>query len=822
MQLLRRFPLSARSRPEVHGLGVDLGIVVQDSTSAAHVHTTTSSHAAETRLLLDRLRALGAISPSFCFTSLQILHNCQVTWYVDPNPTESVILAVGDFEGGEVEVSVNSNINSLDLRHNPTIVDGGLRLRVAPFSGDRWSITLFAHHHACDLPRADREFLIGLGFQLPVDACSAKQPAVGQLLVEKCFHIEFGSSFNVFRRACLPYFEIAAHVVAVASDASLSISKRCFPDATCLDARVDGEEAIARLLTPFRHCDPGRRARHQVLLTWASSECDDHCAMKTLFCKTCDVLEGLYASPIIIVTGRAALDDLHHLMSTPRFLASLCNLSLLRGGLPCWINGPKLNHGSWTLSDWVKWPEGTTYTHECDVGALVTAPPSSFDGPGWNAILDRNWSLAPYSRLQPHLPLSAGSLLNAEVAQCRMTFSLRVLRSCELERINGVPAEWSNYMPKNAGESLSARETRRRRLLTSSLPKGLACFLISAVLGQPIKAKAEMWRPPCEIKEACECAALACPYRLDLESRGCAASGTLPPDQAELYAQSSAFIVEQMQTRKTAGKHSPLVCVPSGLNPVDHFNAGLSCESPLDKSARVSDDLDFAVRKVCELGDKIDEWRESRFKLLSECVSKTSTHNAQMNSERSISSSRCSKHVNICANILGAFSIGWPDDLTEALVDGVCPMGPQPMFGIYRRKSVPSSLNFKHILNSAPLVLQRVLNRTPPSNSRHVDAIWEKSLEEQEKGWLSPWMEVSELDEMFGAGGWLPIVRFALWQKERWRMIDDASEIHNLTFEASEHIHTTSPAAAAALTRRFRAVGGHLQRGRRLRGGVVI
>ena len=50
-------------------------------------------------------------------------------------------------------------------------------------------------------------------------------------------------------------------------------------------------------------------------------------------------------------------------------------------------------------------------------------------------------------------------------------------------------------------------------------------------------------------------------------------------------------------------------------------------------------------------------------------------------------------------------------------------------------------------------------------------------------------------------------------------MIDDASEIHNLTFEASEHIHTTSPAAAAALTRRFRAVGGHLQRGRMLRGG---
>ena len=103
--------------------------------------------------------------------------------------------------------------------------------------------------------------------------------------------------------------------------------------------------------------------------------------------------------------------------------------------------------------------------------------------------------------------------------------------------------------------------------------------------------------------------------------------------------------------------------------------------------------------------------------LLSECVSKTLTHNAQMNSERSISSSKCSKHVNICANILGAFSIGWPDDVTEALVDGVCPMGPQPMFGIYRRKSVPRPSFFKSFCFRPPGSSNRFLT-APPLRTR--------------------------------------------------------------------------------------------------------
>ncbi len=63
-------------------------------------------------------------------------------------------------------------------------------------------------------------------------------------------------------------------------------------------------------------------------------------------------------------------------------------------------------------------------------------------------------------------------------------------------------------------------------------------------------------------------------------------------------------------------------------------------------------------------------------------------------------------------------------------------------------------------------------------------------------------------------------MRFALDQKSKWRMIDDASDGHNCAYSASEQIHTTSAAAAAALTRCFRSVmGNRLSRGAEIRTG---
>ena len=65
-------------------------------------------------------------------------------------------------------------------------------------------------------------------------------------------------------------------------------------------------------------------------------------------------------------------------------------------------------------------------------------------------------------------------------------------------------------------------------------------------------------------------------------------------------------------------------------------------------------------------------------------------------------------------------------------------------------------------------------------------------------------MSVEELDAWFGEGKWFPIVRFGLWQKGKYRMVDDPSDFQNLTFGSDEQIHTTSASAAATLSKGFR------------------
>ena len=85
-------------------------------------------------------------------------------------------------------------------------------------------------------------------------------------------------------------------------------------------------------------------------------------------------------------------------------------------------------------------------------------------------------------------------------------------------------------------------------------------------------------------------------------------------------------------------------------------------------------------------------------------------------------------------------------------------------------------------------------------------------------GLLSEWMSETELDDHFGYGQWMAIMRFAILQKGKWRMIDDASHGHNQTYAAEETIHTTSAAAAAAVSRQYRKRLGRLRRRAQLLG----
>jgi hypothetical protein len=112
---------------------------------------------------------------------------------------------------------------------------------------------------------------------------------------------------------------------------------------------------------------------------------------------------------------------------------------------------------------------------------------------------------------------------------------------------------------------------------------------------------------------------------------------------------------------------------------------------------------------------------------------------------------------------LGAYSIRWPDYFKSLLLEGAAPLGPQSLFGIFRNKDVTANAIMCDLLASGRSLVASILNRAPPPDEQR-NAIWTKSCEEQQKGWLSEWMTFLDLDALFGEGQWSPVVRFALWQ----------------------------------------------------------
>ena len=96
-----------------------------------------------------------------------------------------------------------------------------------------------------------------------------------------------------------------------------------------------------------------------------------------------------------------------------------------------------------------------------------------------------------------------------------------------------------------------------------------------------------------------------CPYNADRVARGLDATASIGPDEAEQFAHSSNFLIEQAQSRKTAGKSAPVRSVPLGLSSQDHFAAAIAVTSPLDKEPPLADDLDFAIRTIVEQGETL-------------------------------------------------------------------------------------------------------------------------------------------------------------------------------------------------------------------------
>ena len=128
-----------------------------------------------------------------------------------------------------------------------------------------------------------------------------------------------------------------------------------------------------------------------------------------------------------------------------------------------------------------------------------------------------------------------------------------------------------------------------------------------------------------------------------------------------------------------------------------------------------------------------------------------------------------------------ANDVDWPDkNLHQELRDGFLLTGYAGPTGIFKTEIRPANLDKQQLMMDAkylrPLILGKITNQNNVPEDEQ--ALYDLTVDEAaNKGWLDGPFDPSEISEQMG-GPWLPVRRFGIWQKGKYRPIDDMKENH--------------------------------------------
>ena len=299
----------------------------------------------------------------------------------------------------------------------------------------------------------------------------------------------------------------------------------------------------------------------------------------------------------------------------------------------------------------------------------------------------------------------------------------------------------------------------------------------------------------------------SCPYLSDRADRGLPLDAPLGPDHAEQNAHRASANAEWVQARWQGPASEGRRRLPRFLPPETFFECAAALPSPVALESDIPDDLDFALRLTASMGGGARAWRRRQLQTLKAIASGASGLGELLDEHRSETSRRVAAHVDLSVVDLLRFSIAWPDShVLELAGHGGCIVGVIPKSFIYRSAAVSPELSEEELLASSIEWVDSIEARPPPRDEI-VQAVWAKSEQERlERKFLRGWFTRAEMDAKFGRGRWRPLVRFAVSQGDKWRVIDNGrSSQHNSSVQTEERIHTTSTAAGVAALRRLRA-----------------
>eukprot|EP00438_Fugacium_kawagutii_P029267 Skav207045 [mRNA] locus=scaffold709:16974:19130:+ [translate_table: standard] len=134
------------------------------------------------------------------------------------------------------------------------------------------------------------------------------------------------------------------------------------------------------------------------------------------------------------------------------------------------------------------------------------------------------------------------------------------------------------------------------------------------------------------------------------------------------------------------------------------------------------------------------------------------------------------KHLALLERL--ANMIDWPDrSLHEEIRNGFKLVGMQQPTGVFAADVKPRTLSADELENQLEFIKPALWNKMQSEQqAEYANELWEATMEEvTDKKWLEGPYNFDELEVMFNQH-WLPVRRFAVWQRSKWRAIDDFSE----------------------------------------------
>ncbi|CAK9004344.1 unnamed protein product, partial [Durusdinium trenchii] len=134
------------------------------------------------------------------------------------------------------------------------------------------------------------------------------------------------------------------------------------------------------------------------------------------------------------------------------------------------------------------------------------------------------------------------------------------------------------------------------------------------------------------------------------------------------------------------------------------------------------------------------------------------------------------KHLALLEKI--ATELQWPDvSVHKEIRDGFRLVGLQKPSGVFSKDVKHRTLSERELLSQSKHIKPALWGKisSAPATEYQQD-LWDITMQEvREKHWLQGPFSFEELEVMFD-GVWMPVRRFAVWQRSKWRPIDDYTE----------------------------------------------